>query len=143
MRQWIQRRVGQFAAMVDDAAELGGGLGAVLQLQLRLASQVRRPEFRDRRMIERASPARAIPGHAPAFRLLIAVAAAITGRITCVVRMASGKRRASSLDKSDASASAPHHASARPADSSVKLSRLRRMAAAASRRASAHWPTTA
>ena len=53
VRQRIQWGVGQFSSMIDDAAELVRGFGAVRQLQLCLTSQVRRPEFRDRRMIER------------------------------------------------------------------------------------------
>ena len=58
------------------------------------------------------------------FPLLIAVAAEITGSTRCVARTASGNRRASSPDRFDASESAPHQASARPAFSSVdRLSR--------------------
>src|SRR5207247_6818270 len=53
MSEWIQRGVDQFSAMVGDAPKLGGGFGAVFQLQLCLASQVRRPEFRSLGMIER------------------------------------------------------------------------------------------
>jgi hypothetical protein len=53
MREWIQRGVDQFSAMVDDAPKLGGGFPAVFQLQLCLASHVRRPEFRNLGMIER------------------------------------------------------------------------------------------
>src|SRR3954468_21123331 len=45
MGECVERRCRHFAAMVQDLPELHGRGARVLQLQVRLASKVRRPEF--------------------------------------------------------------------------------------------------
>ena len=52
MGERIQRRVSQFAPVIDDASELSRGLGMAAELSLRLSPQIRGPEFSDRRMVE-------------------------------------------------------------------------------------------
>ena len=113
MRERIQRRVGQLAPMIDDAPELArrprhsASAGAVPRPRRYAGQNSATGECSNGLTGSSKSSARA---GCPA---LMADAAAMTGRSTCVVRMASGKRRASSFDRSDASAAAPHQARAR------------------------------
>ena len=138
----IQKRDGHLAPVIEDAAELGSGRRAVLQLQVGLASQIRRPELRRRRMIvspdrlEQRSRTRRVALREGKERRRSPVPD------TPLVNVASGNRRATSPSNESACPS-PHNASTRPARSTVGLSLPISSPADTSRRASSHWPTTA